>query len=215
MAKDYAQRNKGGRRQARPASPRSASRNGPRNGMPWWVGVVLGLSIGLAIAVIVYIARPASSSSKQGRPDAAATASDNNGKLNPQQTRAALAGKKNVIKLPPKEKTRFTFYELLPSQEVVVPREQVQSASNNTSASDDDGLYLIQVASYRTQRDADALKAKLALLGIESRIEKVTIDNKDTYFRVRIGPEKSLASVHTITARLDSNNIESLVVKVK
>ena len=218
MAKDYAQRGKSGQRQTRPAAARRGGRSGSGGGMPWWLGAVLGLSVGLAIAVIVYIARPAQPMPGHTQTSAApgpdqGTDTDNGPSVS-QHNKAALSGKRDVVKLPPKEKTRFTFYELLPSQEVVIPREQVQTATGKASA-DDNGLYVIQVASYRTQQDADGLKAKLALLGVESRIEKVTIDNKDTYYRVRVGPEKSLASVHTIIARLDENGIQAMVVKVK
>ncbi|MGH8462165.1 MAG: SPOR domain-containing protein [Stenotrophobium sp.] len=219
MAKDYAQRGKGGQRQTRPA-PRRGGRGGG-SGMPWWLGAVLGLSIGLAVAVFVYIfVRPAQPLPGHKSISAAAPASSNDAgnddaESPAQRNKAALSGKQNVVKLPPKVKTRFTFYELLPSQEVVVPREQVQTATGKAGAADT-GLYVIQVASYRTQPDADGLKAKLALLGVESRIEKVTIDNSDTYYRVRVGPEKNLGAVHTIVARLEENGIhQAMVVKVK
>ena len=49
------------------------------------------------------------------------------------------------------------------------------------------GQYLIQVGSFADVKEADAQKAKLALLGVESRVEKVTIDNSKTWYRVRIG----------------------------
>lgn len=197
MAKDYGQRGSGGR-QARPAS-RNSGRSG---GMPGWIWMVVGLSVGLAVAAFIYIGRPLQHG--QTEDDATAVMPDKPAKAN---------GKKEAIKIPPKEKPRFTFYELLPNQEVVVPRD-VQSSAQTIGA--DDGLYIIQVASYRTQADADAQKAKLALLGVESRVEKVTIDNKDTYYRVRIGPEKSLARVHTTMARLEENGLHDMVVtKVK
>ncbi|MGH8539526.1 MAG: SPOR domain-containing protein [Stenotrophobium sp.] len=207
MAKDYAQRG-GNRRQARPRN------GGARGAMPGWVWLALGLSLGLAVAAFVYIGRPAQplpGQTAQGR-DNAANAGESAQEKNPKSDTFA-SSKRNVVKLPPKEKPRFTFYELLPSQEVVVPREEVQGAGKNGGA--DSGLFIIQVASYRGEPEADAEKAKLALLGIESRIEKVTIDNKDTYYRVRIGPDSSLAHVHTIAARLEANGMQAMVVKVK
>lgn len=210
MAKDYAQRGGGNRRQARPRN------SGGRGGLPGWVWMILGLSLGLAVAAFVYIGRPA-----QPLPGQAANARDNaTANQDGQETAEPLSksgtfasSRRNVIKLPPKEKPRFTFYELLPSQEVVVPRDEVQNAGKNSGA--DSGLFIIQVASYRGEQEADAQKARLALLGVESRIEKVTIDNNDTYYRVRIGPDKSLAHVHTIIARLEENGIQAMVVKLK
>ena len=198
MAKDYGQRGNGGR-QARPAPKHSSSKS---SGLPGWVWMVAGLSIGLAIAAFVYISRPLQHESDAD--NHAAAVMDK-----PEKS----GGKKEPLKLPPKEKPRFTFYELLPNQEVVVPKD-VQSNPKSTGLADD-GIYIIQVASYRTQKDADTQKAKLALLGIESRVEKVTIDNKDTFYRVRIGPDKNLAHVHTTMARLEENGIQGMLVKVK
>jgi len=43
----------------------------------------------------------------------------------------------------------------------------------------------------------------------------VTIDNKDTWFRVRIGPEKDQAKVQSLIARLNENQIQSYLMKVK
>lgn len=195
MAKDYGQRSSGGR-QARPAS-----KGGRSSGMPGWIWMVVGLSAGLAVAAFIYI----------GRPLQHAQTGDDGTAVMPDKP-AKASGKKEAIKIPPKEKPRFTFYELLPNQEVVVPRD-VQSSAKTIGP--DDGIYIIQVASYRSQSDADAQKAKLALLGVESRVEKVTIDNKDTFYRVRVGPEKSLARVHTTMARLEENGIQGMLVKVK
>ena len=199
MAKDYGQRGSGSRQ----ASPNKKSGSSGGGRVPGWIWMVAGLSMGLAVAVFVYIGRPL----KQG-PDADSTTAmmpDKSGKA---------ADKKGPIKIPPKEKPRFTFYELLPNQEVVVPRD-VQAPAGKTTGGQDDGLYIIQVASYRKQSDADAQRAKLALLGVESRVEKVTIDNKDTFYRVRIGPEKSIARVHTTMTQLEENGIQGMLVKVK
>jgi cell division protein FtsN len=198
MAKDYGQRGNGGR-QARPAAKRANTKG---NGLPGWVWMVAGLSIGLAIAAFVYISRPL-----KREPDA------DNHTAAVMDKPAKSDGKKEPLKLPPKEKPRFTFYELLPNQEVVVPKE-VQ-AGPKSQGSETDGVYIIQVASYRTQKDADTQKAKLALLGIEARVEKVTIDNKDTFYRVRVGPDNNLAHVHTVMALLDESGIQGMLVKIK
>lgn len=196
MAKDYGQRGSGSRQ----ASPVKKSGGSGGGRVPGWIWMVAGLSMGLAVAVFVYIGRPLS-------PDA-----DGATTMRPDKP-GKTAGKKEPVKIPPKEKPRFTFYELLPNQEVVVPRDV--APAGKTTGTADNGLYIIQVASYRKQSDADSQRAKLALLGIESRVEKVTIDNKDTFYRVRIGPEKSISRVHTTMARLEENGMQAMLVKVK
>lgn len=205
---DYAQRGNG-RSQAR--SGRGKGKGG--GSMPGWIWAALGLSLGLAVAAIVYITRPAEPMPGQaaGSKIEGKTTADDAARAPDKQE--AQSGKKGVIKLPPKEKPRFTFYDILPGQEVVVPDSV--TASTGKTLPGDDGLYVIQVAAYRTQEDADAQKAKLALLGMEPRIEKITIDGKDTYFRVRIGPEKSLAKAHTLMARLEQNGVEAVLIKLK
>lgn len=197
MARDYAQRGGGSRRQARGRS------SGNGNGLPGWVWLAAGLSAGLAVAAFVYISRPPSepmvevveSQKKPARPS---------------------ADKNAPIPLPPKEKARFTFYEILRDQEVVIPKEATRAATPPPAvAAAGDGSYIIQVASFRAQTEADRQKASLALIGIESRIESVTIDGKDTYYRVRIGPESSWNKVQTTMARLDENGIDAMLIKLK
>lgn len=199
MARDYAQRGGSNRRQTRSSSKGA--------GLPAWVWMFAGLSIGLAVAAFIYISRPASRMPGAATEDGAAVA------VKPEKN----ANKKDPLLLPPREKPRFTFYELLPNQEVVVPRDEALKAAAGKPASgmEAGAIYFIQVASYRAASDAEKQKASLALLGAEARIEKVTIDNKDTYYRVRIGPEKDLAHAQSLMARLEENGIQSLLVKVK
>lgn len=206
---DYAQRGNG-RSQAR------SKGKGKSGSMPGWIWATLGLSFGLAIAALVYITRPSQplpGQTMMAKVDAKAAAADDAGDAKASAKPDAFTTKKGAIKLPPKEKPRFTFYDILPGQEVVVPSNVTASAGKALPG--DDGLYVIQVAAYRTQEDADAQKAKLALIGVESRIEKITIDNKDTYFRVRVGPSNSLAKAHTLMARLEQNGVQAVLIKLR
>ncbi len=213
MARDYAkQRNPNGNRRGGGAA---ASRRGsaPRApGLPGWVGLMLGLAIGLAVAAFVYIGRPANKVALGAEANPPATAAND--------------GKK-AIPLPPKQPSRFAFYELLPSYEVVIPRENSKPARSGQAAAAapappdvkqalaEPGQYLIQVGAFRSHEEADKHRASLALIGVESRIEQVTIDQTDTWYRVRIGPEPTLAKAQAILDRLESNDIKGMLVKVK
>lgn len=182
MAKDFGQRGNNSGRHAR-----------GKGELPGWVWGFVGLSVGLAVAAVIYIAKPIP-------PTAPAT----------EKTAATI--KKPPIVVPPKEPSRFSFYELLPSYEVVVPRGEADDEKPATIA--EPGTYIIQVASYRERKQAEEQKAQLALLGIESRIEQVTIDNNQNWFRVRIGPEKELGKLHAIMTRLSENKIQNVLMKV-
>jgi len=206
MARDYAQRSNNTRRQTRGKKTSS-------NGLPGWVWMIVGLSFGLAVAAFVYIRRPVATPLVQS-PAASL----------PQATSAAPSddprrknGKAEPLALPPKEKQRFTFYDALKQQEVALPADAAKSAAPPTSASDGDAgavSYVIQVAAFRSHDEADKQKASLALLGVESRIESVTVDGSDTFYRVRIGPDKNWAHVQSTMVRLEANGIQAQLLKL-
>ncbi|QHS10458.1 SPOR domain-containing protein [Sinimarinibacterium sp. NLF-5-8] len=194
---DYAPRGKPRRRTAAPQ----------KNRLPGWVWLLAGLSIGLAVTAFNYITRPVEKTVAAPAPTAA-----------PREN----VRKNAPIPLPPREKPRFTFYEILRDQEVVLPQDVARqpsapaAASGAASTPADDASYIIQVASFRANADADRLKASLALLGIESRIESITIDNKDTYYRVRIGPVRDWNQVQSTMAQLEKNgHPQPMLIKLK
>jgi cell division protein FtsN len=178
-------------------SGRSRRSGGRSGGMPGWLWLFAGLALGFAATAFYYIRRP---------PPA----------LPRTVERAEPAPRKasEPVKLPPREKPRFTFYELLPSEEVVVPREETKPAAKPPAAAGS-AAYVLQVGSFRVREEAEKQKATLALLGVESRIETVTIDGADTFYRVRVGPLSDFGKVQIITSRLEDNGIPALVVKVK
>jgi cell division protein FtsN len=188
MSKDYAHRGNGGRQTS----------NG---GMPGWLWLIVGVALGFAGAAGYYITRPA------GDAQVAAANGD----------KARADGKKKIA-IPPKEPSRFTFYELLPDYEIVIPKDLLKAkpatAPDAGAAAPGAGRYLIQVGSFKERTEAEQQKANLALLGIESRIEKVTIDNNQTWYRVRIGPESDQRRVEGILARLEENDVKALVMMV-
>jgi cell division protein FtsN len=75
------------------------------------------------------------------------------------------------------------------------------------------GTYVLQAGSFRNVTDADRVQATLALQGIESRIQQVTID-EDTWHRVRIGPFDDLAQLDQMRQKLHEKHIEVLVIRV-
>jgi cell division protein FtsN len=200
MPRDYAK--------TRNPAPRAAPRRSPprgSSGLPGFVWLLLGLSIGLAGMAWVWIERPS-------RPAALAAVA-------PALAPEAKNAPPKTITLPPKQPSRFAFYELLPSYEVVIPREDAAASAKAGKPTTPEiaapGQYLIQVGAYKTHDEAERGQASLALLGVESKVEQVTIDQTETWFRVRIGPEDNLAKAQDILQRLDDNGIKGMLVKVK
>lgn len=110
---------------------------------------------------------------------------------------------------------RFDFYRLLPNYEVVIPEEDIEVATVEEQAElQAAGNYVLQAGSFRNAADADRLRAELALLGIVSRVQTITIDDDDTWHRVRIGPMRDLDEINNTRQRLAANDIDALVIRV-
>jgi cell division protein FtsN len=75
--------------------------------------------------------------------------------------------------------------------------------------------YILQMGSFRKYQDADRMKAKLALIGIEAEIQKVSINNRDTFHRVRSGPYRGQRQLNAVRNLAKENNIATLVIKLK
>lgn len=98
----------------------------------------------------------------------------------------------------------------------VEPRQtaKTETAKKTDKPVADGASYLVQVASFRQASDAERLKAKLALLGVRVRVQRVTVNGKD-YHRVRAGPYKGKQEVNKTRALLSSNGLESIAIKLK
>ena len=103
---------------------------------------------------------------------------------------------------------------MLPKFEVVIPEEDIE-AKPDVSATPvaEPGIYVLQAGSFSSNEDADRMKARLALLGIVSRIQKVAVDDK-VYHRVRVGPVNSLDQLNAMRTQLRQSQIEVMVIRV-
>ena len=72
---------------------------------------------------------------------------------------------------------------------------------------------MLQAGSFSAYSDADRRRAQLALQGIESTIQRVTIDDK-TYHRVRIGPIDDLDKLNLLRSRLRAAQIDVLRIRL-
>lgn len=74
--------------------------------------------------------------------------------------------------------------------------------------------YLLQAGAYRSQGDADAMRARLALIGFEAQVQMTSV-NSETLFRVRVGPYEALDTMNRARAQLANNGIEASVVRTR
>ena len=107
-----------------------------------------------------------------------------------------------AVKTEPKE-PEFEFYTELPKMEVEVPQPKVAPRASYE--------YTLQIASFKRRNEADAMIAKLALLGKEAWISES--NNKgNLWYRVRLGPWQSKRQVDKIRYQLQRKKINNTIV---
>jgi cell division protein FtsN len=168
--------------------------------------MLFGLGLGLIVAIGAYLRAPVdtrTSPSSLVQPAAARAA-----------PRAAQAQQARAQRAPVAD-NRFEFYEILPQFEVVVPDNDVAAATApaRQAPAAAPGSFLLQAGSFSAAADADRLQASLALLGFESHVQRVTIED-DVFNRVRIGPISDLEAAKRTQRRLRDAGIDTLLMKV-
>lgn len=182
------------------------SRSGKKSPLPGWIWLTTGLLIGLFVAFLVYL--------KDNFQTAPTTASSTSSKAS--DARAVRKGKAADELPPPPTRTRFDFYTILPEMEVAVPDEDIDAQSKSpATATKKTGTYILQAGAFRKSEQAERMKASLALIGIEASVQTVTVDNKQTWHRVRIGPYRDLQQLNQVRNRLRENKINAILLRIK
>ncbi len=160
-------------------------------------GFVTGLVCGLAVAVLVHLYHEGQDATRDA---------------------PALTAKPAPARSEPppatEEEDQFEFYDILPEFEVAVPVAPVPEGNRASPARTlPPGSYYLQAGSFRQHADADRRKASLAMLGVTSSIQQVTIDGNQTWFRVRVGPIREADELDAMRARLTAAEIQTLAVR--
>ena len=163
---------------------------------PGWVWMLMGLTVGLAVAAYVYIsdlrapARTMVLPSRNTNPPVSTT----------DET--------------PKPGITFDFYDMLPNLDVeVYEDEQVPVRSAAPARVRTPGIYILQAGSFRHMEDANRRKAELALVGVHSEIKR-GLANQLTVYRVYTDPMEDPAEVNRVSETLNNANIEILLKRV-
>lgn len=77
-----------------------------------------------------------------------------------------------------------------------------------------DAPYLLQAGAFGASGDAEATKAKVALLGLSARVEAAQISGK-TVYRVRMGPYGSASELAEAKRKLADGGLPAMAIKVK
>jgi cell division protein FtsN len=118
-------------------------------------------------------------------------------------------------------KPRFEFYKVLTDKQdstIAAPAKpadksqpaKTQPAENKPVSTESNFL---QAGSFSNVDDAEKLKAKLAMLGVEASIQTVTIPDKGMWHRVRSGPYKNVDEINSARILLKQNGVEATPIR--
>ncbi len=143
----------------------------------------------------------------------------------PAKPAASVAATTEKSTPPADGKRRFEFYSVLtdkPNTTVVAPTKPVDKpkATDKTQPADSKSvvfneLRVLQAGSFSNVDDAEKLKAKLALLGVEANIQTATIPDKGVWYRVRLGPYKNADELNHARGFLKQNGVESTPMRAQ
>lgn len=177
--------------------------------------MLFGLSMGLIVAIVAYLRAPGAVTPLER--SIAAAAQPQPAQAAPAASEAPQSRRTNAAPAP--EENRFEFYEILPQFEVVIPDDEPSRQANRSSrprprpVEAAPGSFLLQAGSFSAAADADRLKANLALLGFESHVQRVQIDD-GVFNRVRIGPIADLEAAKRTQRRLRDAGYDTLLMQV-
>jgi len=173
-----------------------------------WLGLMVGLAMGLLVAFLIYL-KQSDHSPRQKTSSAT---------LVPQKIEEVT--KKPADLAIPTVEAKYEFYKILPNQTVDIPTGEYLAKSKNTAkikpftqpAISIRGISL-QAGSFRRPIDADRRKAQLAMMGYEARVEKIPVRDGSTH-RVMIGPFATADKANQVKTRLQKQKIQTMVVRV-
>lgn len=204
-------------------SPRRSTRGGS-SGKTVLTGIVIGLLLGIitALGIVLYLNRspsPFVNKTQQPEPKKPPEARA------PETVRSIEPGPPPTS-AKPGDKPRFDFYDILPGDKDPArrpPEKPVKEAApapakppetTPAKAAAGKDAYFLQAGSFRSASDADNLKARLALIGLEANVMPADVPNVGTMYRVRVGPYPSAAAMAPVKTQLAQNGIQASVVKL-
>jgi cell division protein FtsN len=191
-------------RDYKPAAPKERSKN---KGSPFFSGLLVGLLLGVGAAIGVAMLIKGDESPFASKVTQAE-------KIEPVKQKADTSALPKTENPEASGKPRFDFYTILPGSETQVTEKEIKQNEQNTDAAKVKDHYFLQVGAFKTEQEADNMKAKLALLGMESVVQTATIPDKGVWHRVRVGPFADLDQINKTKGELVQNGFTADLIKI-
>lgn len=166
------------------------------------LGVIVGLVVGLAVAFAVALYFNKNTAPIENKVQA------------PQSDQRQDETLKNLNWNP--NESLQTSKPLTPSEtasEKPKEAEAPAAAPAQAVAGEPVSVYWLQVGAFQNKADADGLRAKLVLLGIDTKVFE-TQQNDRTLHRVRAGPYSEKTSAEAVKTKLTANQIDVTLLKL-
>ena len=183
-------------------SKSASGKKGPTLLLGLFIGYVLGLVS--AIGVWMYIHQAPSPFIQNEKPEVST-------KIKPSNNGKQISDSNDSQTEDTNEKPRFEFYKMLPGNEEPVTEKQFKKAAKQPSLKD---KYYLQAGSFQDTEDAENLKAKIAMLGMEAYVQSADLSEKGMWHRVRVGPFTKIDAINKARSSLLQSGIKANLIKV-
>jgi cell division protein FtsN len=183
------------------AARRGGGRSAGARRVPGWLLLLLGLALGASVVLMTQLIM-----NRAGSKDGVAGLFTRTSKPQERPT-----PKPEAVPAKPK----LDFYTVLPEVETVLPDRNPKTKSPKVERPEEGARYVLQAGAFASFEDADQLKAKLALQGLQAQIQKVTVEGRGEFHRVRLGPYDRIEDLDTVNQQLGKMGIKPIRLKVK
>ena len=181
-----------------------------------WAGMLAGtvIGVGLAAGVAWYLMKSPSPFTNRAQPALPKPLPDT------AKPETSAAPEKSPAK-PGDGKPRFEFYNVLTNKpNTATPAVKAKPAETTPKPASNKSVpayepQILQAGSFSNVGDAEKLKARLALLGVESNIQTAVIPDKGVWYRVRLGPYKSAEDINRASDFLKQNGVSSTPMRAQ
>jgi cell division protein FtsN len=124
----------------------------------------------------------------------------------------AIAGMKEPLEARPEPRVESRHAAAAPTAPVAATPAPAPGSSSSAAAGDEKTIYYLQAGAFRGLPDAEATRAKLALLGFEATISDRNSES-GVLHRVRLGPFNQVETMNKARAKLLDSGVDVAIVR--
>jgi len=191
------------------------------------LGLVLGLGVALAVAIYVTkVPTPFSNKNQTRTSEQDVVESQKNKDWNPNsvlQPKAAAPTAEGASQpaadgaastSPPAAKPEPKAPAVTADPLGDLAKSKAGLSSSATASTAEPFQYFVQVGAYRSAAEADAQKARMAMIGLDAKVSEREQGGR-TVFRVRLGPYDDKAAAERVRTKLEAAQIENTLVRIQ